>query len=169
MFNLVSPCSFCASEGIYAKHAACIGLPQPVDAAFFGLDEEVLQSPLFAITPACSAKFECLSSLCFSLFFSCLLLWHLSFVLGRLHDSRWSLRKRFKWIQCSVSSPSCNVCGHGWMTPSFLEAKLPSWICVQFFFVTVKFFVKHSIYVYIYNYIYIYIFDNNISLIPLMV
>eukprot|EP00435_Cladocopium_sp_Y103_P040865 s202_g11.t1 len=26
--------------GIYAKHAACIGLPQPVDAAFFGLEEE---------------------------------------------------------------------------------------------------------------------------------
>ncbi len=61
----VSP-SFWA-EGIYAKHAACIGLPQPVDAAFFGLDEEVLQSPLFA--RACSAKFECFSSLCFSLFF----------------------------------------------------------------------------------------------------
>lgn len=26
--------------GIYAKHAACIGLPQAVDAAFFGLEEE---------------------------------------------------------------------------------------------------------------------------------
>lgn len=26
--------------GIYAKHATCIGLPQPVDAAFFGLEEE---------------------------------------------------------------------------------------------------------------------------------
>ncbi|CAK8991084.1 unnamed protein product [Durusdinium trenchii] len=27
-------------SGIYAKHAACIGLPQPIDAAFFGLEEE---------------------------------------------------------------------------------------------------------------------------------
>ena len=28
------------AEGIYTKHAACIGLPQPIDAAFFGLQEE---------------------------------------------------------------------------------------------------------------------------------